>query len=370
MNQKIQYEQSPFKIDYSLPGLVRMNLNENLVLPAEFVRKAMRDCVRDIDSRFYPSELDDGEMKELKSLAAEYCSSKEWMVELGSGSDQLIDLLCRMKLGGSGDQLVTVKPTFSMYALRARRCGARTVEVPLEFTPLQEDPFPLETRKVVEACRSRNAKLLVLASPNNPSAVQYEIEQLREILDCIPSGVFVLLDEAYVEYARYSAARLLQKYPRLIILRTFSKAFGLASHRIGYIVSSNHSLIDEFEDGFQYPFPLTAMSVKLAGKLLKQKGVILRYAEKTKKLRKDLMDSLGDLSGAGFHVVPKSDGNFVLLESQDSEKTAKMLLTRYRIAVKYIPNMISSRSFIRITVGTSSMNSTLLEALKSIAKRL
>src|SRR5487761_44735 len=368
MNQKMQYERSPYKIDYSLPGLLRLNLNENLVLPADFVRKAMRECEKSIDSRFYPSDLDDGEMKELRSLIAEYSGSKEWMVELGCGSDQLIDLLCRMKLGKEGDELVTVRPTFSMYALRARRCEAKIVEVPLGFSRLEENPFPLETRKVLNACRSQNAKLLVLASPNNPSAIQYEIEQMREILDCITPNIFVLLDEAYIEYARYSATFLLRKYHSLIILRTFSKAFGLASHRIGYVVSSNRDLLDEFDDGFQYPFPLTAMSAKLAVKLLKPKQVILRCAEKTKKLRRDLIDSLGNLSNPGFKVVPKSDGNFVLVESPDSERIAKTLLTKYRIAVKYIPNMISNNSFIRITVGTDAMNSRLLEALKGISK--
>ncbi len=364
----MQYEQSPFRIDYSLPGLLRMNLNENLVLPAAFVRGAMKECEGNIDSRFYPSELDDGEMKELRSLIADYCGSREWMVELGCGSDQLIDLLCRMKLGNSGDRLVTVKPTFSMYPLRAKRCRAKVIEVPLGFSRMYEDPFPLETGRVIEACRSRNAKLLVLASPNNPTAVQYEIEQLREILDCIPPGVFVLIDEAYVEYARYSVKSLLPRYPSLIMLRTFSKAFGLASHRIGYIVSSNRDLLEEFEDGFQLPFPLTAMSAKLAGKLLKQKRVILSYAEKTKQLRGDLINSLQDLGGAEFKVITRSDGNFVLIESPNSERIAKTLLKRYRIAVKYIPNMISKTSFIRITVGTNAMNSKLLAALRAISK--
>ncbi len=370
MKQTLRYEQSPFEIDYSLPGLLRMNLNENLVLPASFVRKTLRECERRIDSRFYPSDIDDGEMKNLKALVAGYCGARENMVELGCGSDQLIDLLCRMKLGRSTDELVTVRPTFSMYALRAKRCGARIVQVPLGFSLVADNPFPLKTGELASACRSENGKILALASPNNPTAIQYELEQIREILDSVPSRVFLLLDEAYVEFGRYNAASLLRRYPNLILLRTFSKAFGLASHRIGYIVSSNRDLLDEFEDGFQYPFPLTTLSAMLAGELLRAKKAILRYAEETKKLRGELIESLRLLDCQGFRVVPKSDANFVLVESPHAEKLAKSLLRDYKIAVKYMPRMIENKSFIRITVGTRTMNTALLKALREILGRL
>ncbi|HKW05810.1 MAG TPA: histidinol-phosphate transaminase [Nitrososphaerales archaeon] len=369
MNQKIGYEQSYFKIDYSIQGLVRLNLNENLVMPLDVIRRAMRYCERNADSRLYPSESTEGEMWELRSLLGKYCDCKPSLVELGCGSDQLIDLLCRLKLRKK-DALVTVKPTFSMYALRARSCGARVVQVPVDYSSSEHDPFPLRTEKLVKACSANKAKLLFLASPNNPTGIQYNLPQLKEILESIPSSTLLVLDEAYVEYCEYTAKFLLRKYPNLTILRTFSKAFGLASHRLGYIVSYNQELKKEFGSGIQLPFPISGLAAPLALELLRQIKVILYYAKKTVHLRENLIRSLQDFQIRNFRVVERSDANFVLVESPFSEKIARTLLTQYRIGVKFLPKMIADKSFLRITVGTNSMNSRLLEALGGILPRL
>jgi histidinol-phosphate aminotransferase len=368
--QDFRYEQSPFKIDYSLPDLLRMNLNENLVLPKSFVSKKLRECERRLDSRLYPSELDQGEMKTLRSLVASYCGTSENMVQLGCGSDQLIDLVCTMKLRRQQDQLVTVKPTFSMYSLRAKKCDARVIEAPLDFDPEADNPFPLETEKVVRICKSENTRLLVLASPNNPTPIQYNLEQLQEILDNVPAKVSVLLDEAYVEFANYNATSLLRKYQNLILLRTFSKAFGIASHRVGFFISSNFELIGKFEEVFQYPFPLTTLGAMLAGELMKAREEVLKFAEKTKSLRKQLIESLKLVDIGRFRVIPRSDANFILVETPDAERISKRLLKDYRIAIKYLPRMIANKSFVRITVGTQAMNSRLISSLKEISLRL
>lgn len=369
MKQEIGYEQSYFKIDYSIQDLLRLNLNENLVMPLNMIERAMRYYERNADPRLYPSESTEGEMWELRSLLGKYCDCEPSLVELGCGSDQLIDLLCRFRLRAK-DVLVTVKPTFSMYALRARSCGARVVQVPVDYSPSGRDPFPLETDKLVKACSANKAKLLFLASPNNPTGIQYSLPQLKEILESIPSSTLLVLDEAYVEYCEYTARSLLRKYPNLIILRTFSKAFGLASHRLGYIVSYNQELKKEFGSGIQLPFPISGLAASLALELLRQIKVILYYAKKTVRLRENLISSLQDLKTPNFRVVERSDANFVLVESPFSERIARTLLTEYRIAVKFLPEMIGDKSFLRITVGTNTMNSRLIEALGGILPRL
>ena len=366
MRIDLQYEQSPIKIDYSVRGLVRMNLNENLVMPREFVASILTRCAKELDSRFYPSDLDEGEMLELKQEISKYAGCRESLVFLGAGSDQLIDLLCRIRLKKPTDELVTIKPTFSMYYLRAVTNGSSFSDVPLGYQDNAEDPFTLESALVEKSCRSKDAKIFVIACPNNPTAIQYPIAQVKEMMDSIPESVTVMLDEAYVEYARYNAVPLLRKYQNLMILRTFSKAFGLASHRIGYMLTENEEFAKSFNGGVQYPFPLPAMSVLLARELLREKETVIGYAKEAKKLREDLIEELVEMKRDDFIPVERSDANFVLVQSPDSENIARQLLSKYKIAVKYIPSMVAGRSFIRITVGTEKLNANLIRALKQI----
>src|SRR5487761_1815671 len=226
VKQPLRYEQSPIEIDYTLKGLVRMNLNENLVLPKRILEDAYFASESKFDPRNYPSELDCGEMKSLRKELARYCQCKSWKnILLGSGGDQLIDLLCQMKLRIQGGTLVTVRPSFSMYYVNTIKAGGNVIEVQLGKSSCEGSPFKLDVPNLVRACKSSaNVKILALVSPNNPTGIQYDIEHVKEILDAVPPSVLVVLDEAYVEYASYSAKQLLNAHPNLVILRTFSKA--------------------------------------------------------------------------------------------------------------------------------------------------
>ena len=131
-----------------------------------------------------------------------------------------------MKFGSSQSKLVTVDPTFSMYSILAKRLGARVVFVKLAPST-SRDPFAINTKSVIETSRKNGVKVLVLASPNNPTGIQYPAEEILAIAESLPE-VPIVIDEAYMEYARYSASKFLSKNRNLIIVRTFSKAFGLS----------------------------------------------------------------------------------------------------------------------------------------------
>jgi len=203
-------------------------------------------------------------------------------------------------------------------------------------------------------------------SPNNPTANQFPIEQIGEILEMAPDKP-VLLDEAYVEYAKYDGAkRLLQSHSNLIVLRTFSKAFGLASLRLGYILSSESEFIRRFNNDVQYPYPVTGLSISMAIELLRKKDVVLECVDKTKIFREELIVSLQKL-GPPIKVVPRSDANFLLVQAKGAKRIAKELLSRYGIAVKYLPDLgREKKEFLRITVGSMEANRKLLFALRRI----
>ena len=359
------YEQSPLDIDYSDQKLIRMNLNENLVFPESLLRSILAKCTDRLDPRFYPDELGTGETDSLCEEIAKYCACSKSSVAIGVGGDQLIDVIFRIKLGGTSARLFSVDPTFPLYSVFAARQGVRLILCRINNST-SERPFSLPKKELIEVCKTKKPGLLVLASPNNPTAVQYPEEEIREILDSIPSQTGLLLDEAYVEFAEYDGARkFLRSYQNLVILRTFSKAFALASMRLGYILSSDTNFIDQFNNRFQYPFPVAGLSIKMAIELLKRKSVVIEYAEKIKTFRQELIDSLQKFHKV-LRVIPVSNANFVVVQSRDSRKVAGELLSRYAIAVKYIPVMGKEKEFLRITVGSREINQKLLYALRRI----
>ena len=364
MKDGLKYEQSPLRIDYSEKKLIRMHLNENLVLPQSFLRAISIRCLDRLESRYYPSELDSGEMFDLLVEISKYCNCSTDNVCLGDGSDQLIDLLFRMKLKKTSDLLVTINPTFSIYELLAKRQGARTFSIPLKRYN-SEDPFALAEDTLIKTCKSKNAKVLALASPNNPTGVQYPIEQVKRIIEALPN-VTILLDEAYVEYASYNACRLISQYKNLLIMRTFSKAFALASHRLGYFLSGDLGFVKSFNEEYQYPYPVAAFGVLIATVLLRNRAQVIESANRTKELRKELSDKLGE-GKLSLHPCSNSEANFVLAQSNEARKIASELLEKYSIAIKLIESIGTTKGFVRITVGTAQLNERLLYSLRRIS---
>ena len=369
---EITYSQSPFKIDYTVKNLVRMNLNENLVLPQTFLRSISVRCLDKLDLRSYPSSLKEGEMLAFIQEISRYNNCSSEMVSIGAGGDQLIDLLIRMRLRKSSDTLVTVDPTFPLYSMMASRLGAKVVTVPLgPFNPRDyKSSFNLKLEELLKASGSKNCRVLALASPNNPTGVQYPLDQIRHILESLPN-VTVLVDEAYVEYANYSVLKLLNSYPNLVILRTFSKAFAIPSARLGYIICSDADFVREFTQEHQYPYPVASFSVLLGIELLKRKSVVLDAANKAKILRGELTQSLIDFGlrkkrSPTLINASESSANFVLFHCEGAGRIARELLQKYRIAVKYIEKIGQERDFLRICVGTREINERLLYSLRRI----
>ena len=359
----LRYEQSPLKIDYPSKNLLRMNLNENIVMPLNRVRPIIAKCADEFDPRYYTPELGEGELRTLTNEIAKYSSCSSGSVALGFGSDQILDLVFAIKFGRSRTKLVTVDPTYSMYSILAQRLGAQVVSIKLAPSTARE-PFSLIPKNVVQTSKKSGVKILVLASPNNPTGIQYPAEEILTIAESLPDTAIVI-DEAYVEYAGYSMSKYLSRNRNLILVRTFSKAFGLANLRLGYLLSSDSAFVEKFISEFQYPYPVAGFAVQMATELLRRKPLILEYAEKTKKYRQELIEGLQRFRN-GLSVISRSDANFVVVKSKMARKIAEDLLVRYAIAVKYIPKMGAESEFLRVTVGSREMNEKLLYSLRRI----
>jgi histidinol-phosphate aminotransferase len=334
-----------------------MDLNENIVMPLSRMRAVIAKCVDKLDPRCYTSDASH-EMHFLAKEIGKYCGCSSRSVGIGFGSDQILDGLFKLKLVAGKGKLVTVDPTYSMYLVLANHAGAKVMTAKLAPSTARE-PFALDTLELSKLLKG-GTNALVLASPNNPTGIQYPQEQLRSIIESFPD-IPVIIDEAYVEYGEYSATELLSRFRNLIIVRSFSKAFGLANLRLGYFLSSDASLVERFRTDYQFPYPVAGFAVSMGIELLRRKSMILQYAEKTKMYREFLTSSL---EGLGFFVVPKSNANFVLVKSPESKRIAEELITTYSIAVKYLPRIGGEDNFLRITVGSSEVNQKLLYALR------
>lgn len=195
--------------------IIRLNGNENPYGPSPAVARALADFP---NFNHYP----DPEQRRLRQSLAAYVNVAPERIIAGNGSDELIDLLFRMFIG-PGDNIINLTPTFGMYALGAEICGGEALSAP------RDDNFEIDLEAVQLAITPRT-KAIVICSPNNPSGNIPAESQVRTLLD---TGRLVIVDEAYYEFCGQTVMPMLDQYPNLVVLRTFSKWAGLAGLRIG-----------------------------------------------------------------------------------------------------------------------------------------
>ena len=325
--------------------ILKLNYNENLFLPKEKMVPLLKEVAEECDLRIYPQE----EENRLREKIGEYVKIPQESIALGNSSDEIMDRVIRIFLE-RGERAVTFMPTFSIFRYCVKYYDADFVGV-----PLRQD-FTLN----VEAMRSAftpEAKLLYLCSPNNPTANQLKLEEVVALTEEF-SGI-VLVDEAYAEYADYSVVPLIDKYENLVVLRTFSKAFGLAGLRLGYAVA-NPKLAQAI-DKLPTPYAVSVLSLSMGRKLLENIGMVRESVDALKVERASLISRLGEIRGLEAF---DSKANFVLFKaSQPYEGIYDSLLKR-GIIIKKLGKLLQHENCLRSTVGTPEMNSKLLKALR------
>jgi len=329
-------------------NVLRMDTNENLALPKKFVARIMMEASRKTDLREYPTEQFD----ELRGRLSKYLNVPKDCIAVGSGSDQIIDLMLAT-FADDGTTTVTVKPTFTFYKDRCNLHSVKMKEVKLN------NDFSLDTKKLLSA---RGAKICYICSPNNPTGNQFEKQAMLDVIRSF-NGL-VIVDEAYVEFARYSLKDLVRKYDNLVVLRTMSKAFGLAGARVGYMIA-NRKTAELFVNTIQYPYAISSLSLKTASIALSKLNYVRLIINQVKKERKRVYDNISAVDGV---TAFRSDANFVLFEVGSRYKTIYRNLIRRGILVRDIGNIDSHRGCLRVTIGTKFMNNKFLEALQVVCK--
>ena len=274
---------------------------------------------------------------------------------LGNGSDEAIDLVYRIFCRPGVDNVVAPAPTYGMYQV----C-AEVNDVEYRAVPLQAETFALDVEALAKKVDS-NTKVIWVCSPNNPSGNAYSQEELCGILRRFPNQI-VVIDEAYIDFSSVpSMTQFLAEFDNLIILQTFSKAWGCAAMRLGIAIASAE--IIAYFNNVKYPYNVNELTQNQAVKVLANEKEKQRQVEEILGQRDILRDLL--LSLPCVQKVYPSDANFLLVKVADANAAYKYLQS-CGIVVRNRHKVQLCQNCLRITVGTPVENAELFEAMKAL----
>lgn len=330
--------------------VVRMMSNESPFAPSSRVLRAIVEAAS--NANLYPPNG-----ARLKSRLAEREQLDASNVILGSGSTELIDLVIRTFVAAGEEVLLSV-PTFSMYEARTRVTGGIPVLV-----PMTED-HEHDVNGLIRAVTERT-KVLFLCTPNNPTGNGIREADLRRLARL---GLPTVVDEAYVELGdSRSFSYLLREHPNVILLRTFSKAFGLAGLRLGYAFA--HPTVIELLSRVKIPWNLPSVTLAAAEAVLEDAAETKARIVELKSARDDLARRIGMLPG--LSALP-SEGNFVLVDISQTGLSAADFVAAVLaegVLIRSLEVHHATRRFVRITVGSWEQNAVCVQAVERVLGR-
>lgn len=329
------------------PGtpIIKLNTNENPYPPSLKVMEVLRN----LDSewlRRYPDPY-----------AREFCHAvsealgvpSDWVI-VGNGSDDMLNLLVRACAEGGDRQVVYPMPTYVLYRTLSAMQPAEVVEI----------PYPVDFKLPLEQLIAANGAITFIASPNSPSGHCVPLEDLCQLASNV-SGVLVI-DEAYVDFAEFSALPLVREFENVIVLRTLSKGYSLAGLRLGFGIANPKLLAGLFKVKDSYN--IDAIAIQAGAAAMRDQAYKNACADKVKVSRAKLSLALKKL---GF-AVRDSQGNFLLATPPMSQAEYLYLgLKEQGILVRYF-NQPGLNDKLRITVGNEEQNQKLIQALVSLIK--
>ena len=326
------------KANYS----IKLDANESPYALADEVRqKAINWLSIEETLNIYP----DSDSEELRGALALYYEIIPENIICGVGSDQLIDYITKAFLS-PGDAVVIQPPTFAVYSLAASLNHGKVVELPADYS------YNLDSCDIINTVANSKAKLLFLCTPNNPTGSSIPPETLVRIIENVNCPVVV--DEAYAEFSGDSMLPFLNKYENMILLKTFSKAFGLAGARVGYAIAQP-PLIEALET-VKAPYNLPTLSQKLAVWALQSSGEYKSRVRAISIARDELFQTLSQLTNL---LVTQSDANFLFIESDTN--LYKLLLANGIISRNLKPGL--KKFAIRLSVTLAETNKKIVEIL-------
>jgi histidinol-phosphate aminotransferase len=336
--------------------IVKLASNENPLGPSEKVKQAIAQEIAELSR--YP----DGNGFELKKALSDKLNVSMDQLTLGNGSSDILEFIVKSFVG-KGDEVIVSQHAFAIYGLVTKMVGGSIVQVPAKN-------WGHDLEAMANAITDKT-KIIFVTNPNNPTGTWNTKVQLEAFLKAVPDNVIVLLDEAYFEYvdqADYpNGIDYLDQYPNLVVTRTFSKAYGLASLRVGYGISS--AQLADIMNRVRPPFNVDSFALAAAVASVKDES----YVRQSKELNDEGMAQLQ----AGFEQLNlpwiPSVGNFISFEI-DANKSGIGAMAVYQsllecgVIVRPVANY-EMPNHLRVSIGTKQENERFLLELKTILSK-
>jgi len=331
--------------------IIKLASNENPLGASPKALQAIRDELGELTR--YP----DGNGFELKKRLAERCGVQSDQVTLGNGSNDILELVARAYLA-PGLNAVFSEFAFAVYPIVTQATGATA-----HVVPAKEWGHDLPA---MLAAIDSNTRVVFIANPNNPTGTWFGPDALSRFLAAVPEHVLVVLDEAYIEYAHGGelpdGLDYLAEHPNLLVSRTFSKAYGLASLRVGYSLSS--PAVADVLNRVRQPFNVNSFALAAACAALED----VDYVTKSRQLNQVGMEQLeGGLDLLGLTWIP-SRGNFLAIDMGRDAAPVYQALLREGVIVRPVAGY-GMPNHLRVSVGLLEENTRFLEALARVLAR-
>lgn len=344
-------EVEEYKPGKSVKGAIKLSSNENPLGPSPAAVRAVVEALEagELNLSIYPWERNE---EALREEIARYIGVDVENIVIGAGIDGVLDTLVKIFVD-KGDEVIIPIPTFSLYESLVKMADATPVY--LSRNPAAN--YDLPAADMISTCNDKT-RMIFLASPNNPTGNGITGDNVRTLAESVPK-LMIAIDEAYVEFAKKSLVKVVNDYENVLVLRTFSKAFGLAGLRVGYAVLPEW-LVSSYKK-VSLPFTVNNVALTAAVAALKDEEHLRKSIELVKEGRQYLTENLQEL----FRVY-LSQANFVLVDVSPKKSYAVFdALLKKGITVRDCSSFRGAGdSLIRISVGTQDQNEKVVAALK------
>ncbi len=322
----------------------RLFYNENLFLEDNYYRALFKEVEFEEDElRFYS----DPYCRSLSEEIASFLGITPDMVFVGNGVDALISIIMDIA-AASRSRVVIVEPTFGMYKSKAKVKNCKTTTV------LLQKNYALNLEDIHS--NLSDDSILIICSPNNPTGNQFEREDMLSLVESF-KGLLVV-DETYVEYGRYTLVNDIEDHENLVILRSFSKAWGLAGLRAGYSVC--HPDIAKAFAGSSDPYPMPSIVKKIVARALKLSDYVYEAVEEAIRVRKYMYEEMLDINGVRPYP---SDTNFIFFKAEDSRRLLEELVSK-GFLIRDVSDKPLCEDGLRVTIPPKEIAENFLKAIR------
>ena len=337
--------------ELGITGSIKLASNENPIGPSPLAVQAILDNVNKLNR--YP----DGSSYYLKEKISEVFGLPMEKIITGNGSNELIELTIRAFLS-PGDEVIQAFPTFLVYEKVVNGAGGELISVSLK-------DFKVSLDDIKDAITSKT-KIIFICNPNNPTGTGLSKEEMLDFIKSVPEDIILVLDEAYIEFSSEKIANgidLLNERDRLIVMRTFSKLYGLAGLRVGYGFSSEE--IVDYINRIRQPFNSNLLAQSAAIAALGDEDFVTKTLDLVKDGLRYLYENLDEM---GLEYLP-TETNFFLIKVPTGGKNIYQRMLREGVIIRSMESY-GLGEYIRINIGLPEENERFIKSLKKVINNL